>query len=56
MISKLLLPLIIVLRLSRLSPARALQSLNEIVCSFRRSRMRNEMKMNNHHILSNTAI
>ena len=26
-----------------------------MVCSLGRSRMRNEMKMNNHHILSNTA-
>ena len=30
-------------------------SLNEMECSFGRSRMRNGMKMNNHHILSNTA-
>ena len=44
------------MRLSRSSPERAFQPLNEMVCSFGRSRMRNEMKMNNHHILSNTAI
>ena len=46
----------IVLRLDPSSPERAYQSLNEMVCSLGRSRMRNEMKMNNHHILSNTAI
>ena len=54
-LSKLSWPLI-VLRLYRSSPSRAQQLLNEMVCSFGRSRMRNEMKMNNHHILSNTAI
>ena len=46
----------IVLRLSLQSPARAPLPLNEMVCSLGRSGMRNEMKMNNHHILSNTAI
>ena len=45
----------IVLQLGRGSPARTKLPLNEIVCSLGRSRMRNEMKMNNHHILSNTA-
>ena len=45
----------IVLRLSLPTPARADQPSNEMVCSLGRSRMRNEMKMNNHHILSNTA-
>ena len=34
----------VVLRLYRRSPARAFQSLNEMVCSLGRSRMRNEMK------------
>ena len=55
-LSKLSWPLIIVSRLSPQSPARAHLPLNEMVCSLGRSRMRNEMKMNNHHILSNTAI
>ena len=55
-LSKLSWPLIIVLQLTRSSPIRAHLPLNEMVCSFGRSRMRNEMKMNNHHILSNTAI
>ena len=56
-LSKLLWPWMIVLRLSRLSPARAPLPLNEMVCSLGRSRMRNgmKMKMNNHNILSNTA-
>ena len=44
----------IILRISRLSPERT-QSLNEMVCNLGRSRMRNVMKKNNHHILSNTA-
>ena len=41
--------------LSPLEPWRAQLPSNEMVCSLGRSRMRNEMKMNNHHILSNTA-
>ena len=54
-LSKLSWPLMIVLRLSRLSPWRTYQPSNEMVCSLGRSRMINEMKMKNHHILSNTA-
>ena len=43
-LSQLSWPLIIVMRLSRRSPARAPLPLNEMVCSLGRSRMRNERK------------
>ena len=42
MLSQLLWPLMIVMRLSRSSPARAPSPSNEMVCSLGRSRMRNE--------------
>ena len=45
----------VVLRLSRGSPARA-PSLNEMVCSLGRSKKNEKWnEMNNHYILSNTA-
>ena len=47
----------IVWRLSPLSPARTALLLNEMVCSLGRSKKwEMKLKMNNHHILSNTAV